>query len=115
FATLVSIGAYTIQAVPDHIPLYSQVFIVRGSLVAGFAVPWFLMGTMFAHFTYLLLNSHSDKGEIEREWLGRASGWHFIAILGWIMLTAIVLLGPAIYYNFPQTVKLATVVSGAVT
>ena len=35
--------------------------------------------------------------------------------LAWIILSAIVLLGPAIYYNLPQTVHVLTVVSGAVT
>jgi hypothetical protein len=38
-------------------------------------------------------------GEVEREWLGRASGSHFIAALAWIGLSSLVLLGPNLYYG----------------
>ena len=47
----------------------------------------------------MLLRSDSRDGDVEREWLGRASGWHFIAGISWILLTAIVVLGPALYYD----------------
>ncbi len=120
FATLVWAGASAIHALPSRIVLAdaadkTSIIIMRESLVVVFGMPWFLMATMFAHFIYLLLRSHSRKGEVEREWLGRASGWHFIMALAWIILSAIVLLGPVIYYNIPQTVHVLTVVSGAVT
>jgi hypothetical protein len=120
FAALVWAGASAIHGLPTRIVLAdaagkTPIIIMRESLVVVFGMPWFLTATMFAHFIYLLLRSHSRKGEVEREWLGRASGWHFIAALAWIILSAIVLLGPAIYYNIPQTVHVLTVVSGAVT
>ena len=71
----------------------------RRLVVAIFGMPWFLLATMSAHTAYLLLRSSSDRGDVEREWLGRASGWHFIAGFSWVLLSAIVLLGPEIYYS----------------
>ncbi len=87
----------------------------RNTLAVIFGVPWFLLATILAHDVYLLLRSMSIKGDVEREWLGRGSGWHFIAGLGWIMLSAVVLFGPSIYENIPLAVHLLTVVSGTVT
>jgi hypothetical protein len=52
-----------------------------------------------AHTTYLALRSNSPTGDIAREWLGRASGWHFIAALLWIVLSVVVLLGPKLYFG----------------
>jgi hypothetical protein len=129
FATLAGLLAYTIHCLQARLLIYgcdpgtaacatsnpSTVYIRRESLVAVFGVPAFLIATMFAHFIYLLLRSASSKGEVEREWLGRASGWHFIGAFAWITLSAVVLLGPAIYYNFSLTVKVLTAASGAVT
>src|SRR5206468_731914 len=66
----------------------------REYLIVILGMPWFLLSTMLAHALYLLLNSMSQQGDVEREWLGRASGWHLIAGFSWIMLSAIVLIGP---------------------
>jgi hypothetical protein len=71
----------------------------RRALVVIFGIPWFLLATMSAHTIYLLLRSASGRGDVEREWLGRASGWHFIAGIAWIALSAVVLLGPDVYYS----------------
>jgi len=85
------------------------------TLAVIFGLPWFLLATVLAHTTYLLLRSASREGDVEREWLGRASGWHLIAGLGWIMLQAVVLIGPWVFYNLTLTVNVLTAVSGAVT
>jgi Patatin-like phospholipase len=68
-------------------------------LLVIFGTPWFLLATLLAHTTYLLLRSYSPKGDVEREWLGRASGWHFIAALLWLVLSVVVLLGPKLYFG----------------
>lgn len=68
-------------------------------LLVVFGIPWFLLATLLAQTTYLLLRSYSPVGDVEREWLGRASGWHFIAALVWITLSALVLFGPWLYYG----------------
>ena len=63
-------------------------------------MPWFLLATLLAQTTYLLLRSYSREGEVvAREWLGRASGWHFIIALGWVLLSGLILLGPKVYYG----------------
>ncbi len=86
FAALISIASGTIGNRHD-------------ALAVIFGMPWFLLATMLAHTVYLLLNSSSRKGDVQREWLGRASGWHFIAGLTWIILSLIVFLGPWFYYH----------------
>jgi hypothetical protein len=134
FAAMVWVGALWIRSVGDDLAQLRELCVTavnacvaeahahptmliirRETVLLIFGVPWFLLATMLAHTVYLLLNSGSRKGDVEREWLGRASGWHFIAGLAWIMLSAVVLLGPAVYYNLPQTVNVLTVLSGTVT
>jgi hypothetical protein len=133
FAGLVWAGAKAIHLLPHHLHLYTaqicDVFttpcpdkhshaqpinIRHETLTVVFGLPWYLAATVCAHFTYLLLYNRSPKGEIEREWLGRASGWHFIAALAWVILSAIVLIGPAIVYNLKTTSGLLLIASGAV-
>ena len=133
FALLVWIGGKAIQLLPPDLQLFtvqvcdvvttpcpdqhnhSQPVIIRHeTLTVVFGLPWFLAATMYAHFTYLLLYNRSPKGEIEREWLGRASGWHFVSALAWVMLSAIVLIGPGIFYNLKTTLSLLLVASGVV-
>ena len=73
---------------------------VLGELVLViFGIPWFLLATLLAQTTYLMLRSYSSRGDVEREWLGRASGWHFIAGLVWVVLSGLVLLGPKLYFD----------------
>ena len=133
FAVLVWLGSTVIQSLPARIFLYARqvcdvaatpcpaasrhkipVMIRQESLEVVLGMPWFLMSTMYAHFAYLLLRNKSVNGEVEREWLGRASGWHFITALAWVMLSAVVLIGPAIFYNAKATLSLLMSASGAV-
>ena len=75
FASVVWLGTqlYASYGTPRSVP---------GELVLViFGIPWFLLATLLAQTTYLMLRSYSSRGDVEREWLGRASGWHFIAEL----------------------------------
>jgi hypothetical protein len=91
----------------------------RGALPVVLGVAWFLFATVTAHSIYLLLRSSSRRADVEREWLGRASGWHFIAGMAWMALTGIVLLGPDAYCavtgNRAQILATLTTISGVVT
>lgn len=64
-----------------------------------FGVPWLLLSAMLAHTAYLLVASCSPWGDVEREWLGRASGWYLITALAWLIMAAIVLIGPKLYFE----------------
>jgi hypothetical protein len=87
--------------VADAKPRMGQFLIIvnREVLLVIFGMPWFLLSTLLAHTTYLLFRSYSATGDVDREWLGRASGWHFIAALLWLVLSVVVLLGPKLYYG----------------
>ena len=96
---------------------------VLGELVLViFGIPWFLLATLLAQTTYLMLRSYSSRGDVEREWLGRASGWHFIAGLVWLVLSGLMLLGPKLYFDadgivssLGQWMPAVGAISGAVT
>jgi Patatin-like phospholipase len=88
-----------VACVPDAKRHAQPVRVNKEILLAVFGMPWFLLATLLAQTTYLLLRSYSREGEVEREWLGRASGWHFIAALAWVVLSGLVLLGPKLYYG----------------
>ena len=116
FASVVWLGAqlYTSYGTPRT---------TAGELVLViFGIPWFLLATLLAQTTYLMLRSYSRRGDVEREWLGRASGWHFIAGLVWVVLSGLVLLGPRLYFGVNGIVSSAGqwmpaigAISGAVT
>jgi Patatin-like phospholipase len=97
FATIVWAGAAFYHT--DAFAKSSLPSAAAEMLLVVFGIPWFLLATLLAQTTYLLLRSYSPMGDVEREWLGRASGWHFIAALVWITLSALVLFGPWLYYG----------------
>jgi hypothetical protein len=116
FASVVWLGArlYASYGTP-RTALGELVLVILG-------IPWFLLATLLAQTTYLMLRSYSPRGDVEREWLGRASGWHFIAGLVWIVLSGLVLLGPRLYFGangivsyVGQWMPAIGAVSGAVT
>jgi hypothetical protein len=78
FALLIWVGARFIWWIGDpatNLVCFFGIAVQRETLIVIFGMPWFLLSTMLAHTIYLLLNSASRRGEVEREWLGRASGW----------------------------------------
>jgi hypothetical protein len=123
FATVVWLWAKAATSIHPSYTLASTttdkpaVFLDGNLLVVVFGMPCFLLATLLAHTIYLLLHSSSRIGDVEREWLGRAGGWHFIAMLAWIGLAAIVLLGPAVFQQFERLLGdvWGKVVSGGVT
>src|SRR5580693_845980 len=141
FGTLIWLGAMFLHRLPADVNLIKQIcvrndalcvanplqhpislFVPRDLLIVIVGIPWFFLATLVAQDTYLLLRSDSVDGEVDREWLGRAAGWHFIIALGWVVLSTIVLLGPALYHNIyflgqnaGSWLTALTGVSGAVT
>jgi Patatin-like phospholipase len=97
FATLVW-APFAIGSSQPDVTLINAIRTNNEFLLVVFGVPWFLLSSLLAHTTYLFLRSYSREGDVEREWLGRASGWHLIAALVWVVLSSLVLLGPKIYY-----------------
>lgn len=85
----------------DAKPLMAKhsILVNKEVLLVIFGMPWFLVATLLTHTTYLMLRSYSIVGDVEREWLGRASGWHLIAGLLWLVLAGVVLLGPKLYFG----------------
>jgi hypothetical protein len=88
-----------VACAPDAKRHAQPVRVNKEILLVVFGMPWFLLATLLAQTTYLLLRSYSRDGEVEREWLGRASGWHFIAALAWVLFSGLALLGPKLYYG----------------
>jgi hypothetical protein len=89
FATLVWLGARYINSRGETITLLPElcvsavnscvadaqmhpvpIAVRKETLGVIVGMPWFLLATILAHSMYLLLNSTSRKGEVEREWLG---------------------------------------------
>jgi hypothetical protein len=118
------IHGYCVKGVTDCVtdakPHPINLTMDRRTLMIIFGMPAFLLATISAHTVYLLLRSASRSGDIEREWLGRASGWHFIAGLSWMLLSAVILLGPKVYEGLTDSsggiwLSALTGTSGAIT
>ncbi len=65
------------------------------SLLVVLGMPYFLVAVMVGQLLFVLFRSYSPRGDIEREWLGRAAGW-YIAIGGaWMIGGTLVLFASA--------------------
>ena len=60
-------------------------------LLAIFGVGWIAGSLFIAEAIYLGLTSYTPRGDDEREWLARSSGWFLALTLGWGLLSALVL------------------------
>lgn len=99
FASAIWLGVYLANLLEPVLLLGKSLCVNKEVLLVILGVPWVLLSAMLAHTTYLLFASGSPWGDVEREWLGRASGWYFIAASGWVVLSGVVLLGPKLYFN----------------
>lgn len=57
-------------------------------------VPWLVLASLLAGVIYVGLAKRAVS-EMTREWLGRLGGWLMLLLLGWTVLFALILLGPA--------------------
>lgn len=60
-------------------------------LLVIFGVGWIAGSLFIAEAIYLGLTSYTPRGDDEREWLARSSGWFLALTLGWGVLSALVL------------------------
>jgi len=60
-------------------------------LLVVFGVGWIAGSLFIAEAIYLGLTSYTPRGDDEREWLARSSGWFLALTLGWALLSALVL------------------------
>jgi hypothetical protein len=63
-------------------------------LVVVFGVGWVAGSLFVAEAVYLGLTSYTPKGDDDREWLARSSGWFLALSIGWGLLSALVLFSP---------------------
>jgi len=128
WATLAWLGVWLYRSLPVDLRAEDQLCGRAGAGCAEqvylvvFGLPWFLLSMLLSQTVYVLLRSYSRQGDFEREWLGRAGGWHLIAALSWVVLAGLVLLGPYLYYDaaalsadFGKWVAGLGTVSGVVT
>jgi hypothetical protein len=72
-------------------------------LYACFAAPAFLLVFLLGVTLYIGVTSKSTAIDDEdREWWARLAAWVLIAILGWILFTTIVIIGPLALLKAPQ-------------
>jgi len=65
------------------------------SLLVVVGMPYFLLAVLAGQLVFVLLRSYSPRGDIEREWLGRAAGWYIAVALGWAVGATLVLFASA--------------------
>ena len=89
------------------------VFLSREVFLVVFGMPWLLVAMRLGQVFYIMLRSYSPAGDFEREWLGRAGGWHLIAALAWIVLSSVVFLGTGLFEFWLHPNWLALIGAGA--
>ncbi len=65
------------------------------SVLVVFGMPLFFFAVLIGRLVFVLLRSYSPRGDSEREWLGRASGWLIVVGLAWIIGSVLVLCASA--------------------
>jgi hypothetical protein len=75
----------------------------KTELYACFAAPAFLLVFLLGATLYIGVTSKSTGVDDEdREWWARLGAWILIVILGWILFTSLVILGPIALLSAPQ-------------
>jgi hypothetical protein len=88
---------------------------LKTELYACFAAPAFLLVFLLGATFYIGVTSKSGGIEDEdREWWARLGAWILIAILGWIVFTTIVIIGPLALLSAPTWLAPLGGVSGVV-
>jgi len=65
---------------------------------------WAIGAILLGQTVYTMVRSYAPHGDFEREWLGRAGGWYLVAGLGWIVFTAVVLIGPLLFRHADEVI-----------
>ena len=55
---------------------------------------WVMLSIFGGELIYVGLRSYAKRGDMDREWLGRASGWLAAGAVSWALFAAVALLGP---------------------
>jgi hypothetical protein len=99
--------AYGMQLIATH-PDSTRAIVVLG-----------LSGVVLAYLAgdilYVGVSSLSQRGDMDREWLARASGWLSAVAVSWAALSSVALYGPALLRSTPPAVAGIGGVSGIVT
>ena len=74
-------------------------------LLAIFGVGWMAVSLFAADSIYLGLTSRSARGDDEREWLARSSGWFLAVTIVWAAFSAIVLFAPDVRRLFDTAIS----------
>lgn len=76
---------------------------LKTELYACFAAPAFMLVFLLGATLYIGVTSKSPAIDDEdREWWARLGAWILIAILGWIVFTTIVIIGPLVLLSAPE-------------
>jgi Patatin-like phospholipase len=93
-----------------HVPLLSS-SVAAAYIVFG--IPLVLLALLL-QATLFIGGTGRFNGDFDREWWGRAGAWLIIAGLGWIVISAVVIYGPAAIYYAPRTIAMIGGGSGLV-
>ncbi len=83
-------------------------------LLAIFGVGWMAVSLFAADSIYLGLTSRSIRGDDEREWLARSSGWFLALTVVWAAFAALVLYAPEIHSFFDRTISSAVAAASGI-
>ncbi|HEX3860215.1 MAG TPA: patatin-like phospholipase family protein [Stellaceae bacterium] len=82
-------------AAGGNVPMSKPIMLDAKSLLVVVGMPYFLLSIMAGQLLFTLFRSYSPRGDIEREWLGRATGWYIVVALGWMIGGTLVLFASA--------------------
>jgi WD40 repeat protein len=92
-------------------------FVHAGRITVVLGLSGFVLAYLIGELFYVGVASFSRKGEMDREWLARSSGWLSAAVVGWTVFSGVALYAPdVLQYGGTQIAALATGgVSGLLT
>jgi hypothetical protein len=67
--------------------------------IAVFGLSAFVLAYMVGELAYVGLASFSRKGDMDREWLARSSGWLAAIVVGWMVFGAVALYLPGVLHS----------------
>jgi len=90
-----TLDAAACKAAGAAAPISDAITLDAKSLLVIVGMPYFLLAVMVGQLVFVLFRSYSPRGDIEREWLGRAAGWYIAVGLSWMIGGTLVLFASA--------------------
>jgi hypothetical protein len=117
YGSLVALGVYGYVQIPDAgiLNIHGETLLSNCVFHVVFGLPRIILSQVTADMIYVGLTDDPRKSDVDREWLGRVTGWLVAAATCWLVLSFTVFFGAILGPQIVTTETQAAIRSWATT